>query len=299
VTFAGNITVDGLVVGTIDASLVGDEEFTPNLDGYEPAGRADEGLHGDHPQAAPPSPEPAPHAPHPRGRTHHDDTAPVPPPAREHHERRRPLSRDRSMVEEPSGEVHPRAVPPGRDYAPSSRGRPFNQGSEETDAAIRGAARYAGVDVNTMRSIASIESEMNPASNAYKRTKYKGLFQIGSRGPGNEWERFGEGNIYSAQDNAMATARMFRANKSQFRHHFGRDPTDAELYMMHQQGLGFYTRGAMTNISGNPYPGMHGPQTHESFEAGWGAEVARRKAMFSARRGSQEANDLAEGVAPP
>jgi len=52
--------------------------------------------------------------------------------------------------------------------------------------------------------------------------------------------------------------------------------------MMHQQGLGFYTRGAMTNIGGNPYPGMHGEQTHESFEAGWGREVSRRKARFEA-----------------
>jgi hypothetical protein len=54
--------------------------------------------------------------------------------------------------------------------------------------------------------------------------------------------------------------------------------------MMHQQGLGFYTRGAMTNIRGNPYPGMRGPQTHESFEAGWGREIERRAARFSADR---------------
>jgi hypothetical protein len=64
---------------------------------------------------------------------------------------------------------------------------------------------------------------------------------------------------------------------------FGRDPTDTEMYMMHQQGLGFYTRGAMTNIGGNPYPGMRGPQTHESFEAGWGRSLARGRAGFEAR----------------
>ena len=130
-----------------------------------------------------------------------------------------------------------------------------------------------------MRSIASIESGMNPSSNANRSTQYKGLYQVGRE----EWRRFGgEGNIYSARDNAMATGRMFEANRNQFRSHFGREPTDTELYMMHQQGLGFYTRGAMTNIGGNPYPGMHGEQTHESFEAGWGREVSRRKARFEA-----------------
>jgi hypothetical protein len=89
---------------------------------------------------------------------------------------------------------------------------------------------------------------------------------------------------------------MFDANRSQFRQHFGRDPTDTELYMMHQQGLGFYTRGAMTNIGGNPYPGMHGPQTHESFEAGWGRELARRKAGFA---GAHPDPALEGSITPP
>jgi hypothetical protein len=53
--------------------------------------------------------------------------------------------------------------------------------------------------------------------------------------------------------------------------------------MMHQQGLGFYTRGAMTNIQGNlPRSERGRPQTHESFEAIWGREVARHKANFEA-----------------
>jgi hypothetical protein len=119
---------------------------------------------------------------------------------------------------------------------------------------------------------------MVPSSNANRPTQYKGLYQIGR----DEWNRSGQGgNIYSAHDNAMAAARLFVENKRQFSDRFGREPTDTELYLMHQQGLGFYTRGAMTNIAGNPYPGMHGPQTHESFESGWGREVARRKAAFA------------------
>lgn len=149
----------------------------------------------------------------------------------------------------------------------------------ETDAAIRDAAKVAGVDVNTMRGIASIESDMNAGSNRNRRTQYKGLYQLNRA----EFGRNGSGNIYNAHDNAMAAGRMFAADKANFRKHFDRDPTDRELYMMHQQGLGFYTRGAMTNIRGNSYPGMHGPQTHQSFEAGWGRELERRARGFAER----------------
>ena len=64
--------------------------------------------------------------------------------------------------------------------------------------------------------------------------------------------------------------------------------------MMHQQGRGFYSRGSMTNIGGNPYPGMRGPQTHESFEAGWGREIERRAARNQLDN-SQVASTKVEG----
>lgn len=172
-------------------------------------------------------------------------------------------------------------APTGATYNGGAAGKLVSRGSAETDKAIVDAAKAHHLDPNTMRAIASIESGMDPTSNAHRKTQYKGLFQMGSRGPKSEWARFGAGgNIYSARDNAMAAARMFSANRAQFRERYGRDPTDAELYMMHQQGLGFYTRGAMTNVRGNPYPGMHGEQSHKTFEAGWGRELARRKAAF-------------------
>jgi hypothetical protein len=254
---AGIITVDGTVIGVVEISLSDEADFTPDVSGYEPMGRADEGLGG-----ASPGLGAAPGQGHPHGH------------------QRTPL---------PAGDQQPRhgghrhgpghfnRVPSGQTYSAQPGGRPFTQGSAETDRAIERAARYAGRDPDTMRGIASIESSMNPSSNATRPTQYKGLYQIGH----NEWQRFGQGNIYSAEDNAMSAARMFRENSNQFRQHFGREPTDTEIYMMHQQGLGFYTRGAMTNIQGNPYPGMRGPQTHESFEAGWGRELARRKAGFA------------------
>ena len=180
------------------------------------------------------------------------------------------------------GERVPRRVPPSglrrtSDYAatPAATTMP-RTATNDTDAAIRSAATVAGVDVNTMRAIASVESGMNPASNRHARTQYKGLYQLGRE----EWARHGRGDIYNAGDNAAATARMFTDHRARFRGVYGREPTDRELYMIHQQGLGFYTRGAMTNIGGNPYPGMRGPQTHASFEAGWGREIERRRAAF-------------------
>ncbi|MGX9431761.1 peptidoglycan recognition protein family protein [Bradyrhizobium sp. LeoA1S1] len=127
-----------------------------------------------------------------------------------------------------------------------------------------------------MKGIASIESDMNPSAGA--RGSHKGLFQIS----GDEWNRFakpGE-NILSAKDNAAVAGRLFEANRAAFRKAMGRDPTDKELYMMHQQGMGHFTRGALTNVHGNRYPGMHGAQTPESFREGWGRELARRKAQF-------------------
>jgi hypothetical protein len=165
-------------------------------------------------------------------------------------------------------------------------------GSGETDAAIRAAAQASGVDVNTMRGIASIESDMNPGSNRSRHTQYKGLYQLGHE----EWRRHGSGNIYNAHDNAMAAARLFEANKAQFRARTGRDPTDRELYLMHQQGPGFYSRGAMTNIRGNPYPGMRGPQTHQSFEAGWGRELERRRNAFGAKNSKPSADQGSRGA---
>jgi hypothetical protein len=157
------------------------------------------------------------------------------------------------------------------------------------------AARAHNFDPNLFRAAADIESGMNPSSNAHRATQYKGLYQLGH----DEWRRFGaDGNIYSAHDNAMAAARAWDANRSQFRKHFGRDPTDAELYLMHQQGLGFYTRGAMTNIGGNLPPSARTPQnmTHEGFESWWGRRLARGKAAFQARDGAKAEADKPKDV---
>jgi hypothetical protein len=159
---------------------------------------------------------------------------------------------------------------------PQMRGTPA-RGTPEVTSAIADASRAYGLDPSTMTAIASIESSMKPESNREKATQYKGLFQIGR----DEWRRYGEGDRYDARDNAMAAARMLADHQAWFREQYGRNPSDAELYMMHQQGRGFYSRGAMTNIAGNAFPGMRGPQNQHTFESGWGRELERRKRLLS------------------
>jgi hypothetical protein len=167
---------------------------------------------------------------------------------------------------------------------PSRSGR-LSPGTAETNAAIEEAAGAYGFDADFMRAVASIESNMNPGIGT-NRSGYTGLYQFGA----DAWQDYGQGgDMASARDSAMAAARMFRANARQLERYLGRRPTDTELYIAHQQGAGFYWprwrgRNNMSgrNITGNPYPGMEGPQTRESFQAGWGAELERRMRYFEA-----------------
>lgn len=282
---AGTITIDGIQVGLIEISLSDEVDKLPDFEGYTPRGRAEDGLGGGERQHDDKPHHRLGHEPH--GQVHdkdqHEHKNKHHFPGHSHH----PATGKHHHPKHDHDQERISPSPKGDTYDGSSgHGKSYPQGTEETDRAIVGAAREHNLDPNFMRGIASIESSTNPSSNANKRTQYKGLYQIGH----DEWRRTGEGgNIYSAKDNARAAARLFNENGRQFRKHFGRDPTETELYMMHQQGLGFYTRGVMTNIKGNPYPGMHGPQTHETFEAGWGKEIAKRKAAFSKNHPPAEA----------
>jgi hypothetical protein len=158
------------------------------------------------------------------------------------------------------------------------------RGGGDVNEAIRATAAAAGMDPAHWKAIADIESSLDPGSNRYAATQYKGLFQIGARGQGSEWARTGQGDVYNAMDNARSAARLAQENAAGFKKSFGRDPTVGEIYLMHQQGLGFYTRGAETNFAGNMPPslrraGISNP-THEQFEQGWTQEIERRAAKF-------------------
>jgi hypothetical protein len=154
--------------------------------------------------------------------------------------------------------------------------------STSSVAAIDRAAQRHGMDPATLKGIAGIESSMNAGSNRGAATQYKGLFQIGRE----EWAQYGRGgDIYNADDNADAAARMLKDHASWFEGRYGRQPEAGELYMMHQQGRGFYSAGTLTNVAGNPYPGMRGPQTPASFEAGWTARLGREIARYGGPQG--------------
>ena len=143
----------------------------------------------------------------------------------------------------------------------------------DVEAAINATAARAGMSPDQWRAMAQIESGLKPGSNYGAGTQYKGLFNVGNRGSQSEWARHGSGNIYNPMDNARAAAELAYENNQGFKNHFGRDPTPRETYLMHQQGLGFYTNGTMTNIAGNlPASARSNPAnwTHAGFEKYWG-----------------------------
>jgi hypothetical protein len=119
---------------------------------------------------------------------------------------------------------------PTGDAVPSG-GRQF---SGNVDAAIQQAAAEAGADPGTMRAFAEIESGGRPG---VQTGSYKGLFQLSEA----EFARHGgRGDIFDPVENARAAARKLKSESDQFTAKYGRDPTGAELYMIHQQGWGGY-----------------------------------------------------------
>ena len=110
-----------------------------------------------------------------------------------------------------------------RFYEPhSTTGEPHDE--------IRQAAALYGLDLVMMMSIAKVESNFKP----HARTgSYKGLFQLSDY----EFEKYGNGSIWDARDNARAAAHMFLVQAEKFKSALGRYPDYAERYMVHQQGI--------------------------------------------------------------
>jgi hypothetical protein len=108
---------------------------------------------------------------------------------------------------------------------------------------IAWAAGDAGHNARTMKIIADLESSGKPGPNPKKKVEeHKGLFQLTDK----LFEKYGRagGNIYNAKDNTEAAMRSISANIKEFKDtkNNGRDPTQAEIYMAHQQGVGGVTR---------------------------------------------------------
>jgi hypothetical protein len=101
--------------------------------------------------------------------------------------------------------------------------------SPEVEAAISAAAQKYGVSPDTMRRFAQIESSGDPNNTT---GNYHGLFQLSN----DEFAKHGGGDIYSATDNANAAAIKLKAESADFARKYGREPTAADLYLVHQQG---------------------------------------------------------------
>jgi hypothetical protein len=95
---------------------------------------------------------------------------------------------------------------------------------------IREAASLYGLDLAMMMSIAKVESDFNPR---VRTGSYKGLFQLSDH----EFDKYGDGSIWDARDNARAAAHMMLVQAEQFRWALGHYPDFAERYMVHQQGI--------------------------------------------------------------
>jgi hypothetical protein len=123
-------------------------------------------------------------------------------------------------------EVLPWGMRPVDHYYDQLKGIPEGTPREE----IQRLAAISGLPVQMLLSFARIESSFNCKD---KTGKYKGLFQLSEF----EFNRYGRGgDIYNCRDNAVAGIHKFVVEATQFENVSGKNPTFAQLYMIHQQG---------------------------------------------------------------
>jgi hypothetical protein len=83
-----------------------------------------------------------------------------------------------------------------------------------------------------LRAIAAIESGGNARA---RKGSYHGVYQL-SRNIFREYG--GRGDIYNVHENTGVAARKLGSQQAAFFRSYGRQPTAAELYLIHQQGGG-------------------------------------------------------------
>lgn len=116
-------------------------------------------------------------------------------------------------------------------YSSKSQDRLPQASGASRDDAIGRAARASGVPESTMRMFARIESGNNPNA---KTGSYSGLFQLSE----DEFKKYGgtPGKILDPEENAAAAGRKLKAEMDRFRERNGREASDLDLYLVHQQG---------------------------------------------------------------
>jgi hypothetical protein len=103
---------------------------------------------------------------------------------------------------------------------------------------IRHAADAFGLDFGYMKAVAKIESDFDPKQ---RTGSYIGLYQLSKY----EFNRYGDGDILSPRDNAIAAAYKIIVEAELFELRTHKHPTLSDLYLIHQQGI----QGAEEHVS--------------------------------------------------
>ena len=103
---------------------------------------------------------------------------------------------------------------------------------------IRHAADAFGLDFGYMKAVAKIESDFDPKQ---RTGSYVGLYQLSKY----EFNRYGDGDILSPRDNAIAAAYKIIVEAELFELRTHKKPTLSDLYLIHQQGI----QGAEEHVS--------------------------------------------------
>ena len=103
---------------------------------------------------------------------------------------------------------------------------------------IRHAADAFGLDFGYMKAVAKIESDFDPKQ---RTGSYIGLYQLSKY----EFNRYGDGDILSPRDNAIAAAYKIIVEAELFELRTHKKPTLSDLYLIHQQGI----QGAEEHVS--------------------------------------------------
>jgi hypothetical protein len=94
------------------------------------------------------------------------------------------------------------------------------------------ATKQYGLEPDWLSTFARIESGYNPR---VRTGSYKGLFQLSD---GEFGKHGGQGDIYDPRSNTFAAAAKLRRERDAFEAKYGRRPTAADIYLIHQQGEG-------------------------------------------------------------
>jgi len=103
---------------------------------------------------------------------------------------------------------------------------------------IKRVADALGLDFGYMKAVAKIESDFDPKQ---RTGSYVGLYQLSKY----EFNRYGDGDILNARDNAVAAAYKIIVEAELFELRTHKKPTLSDLYLIHQQGI----QGAEEHVS--------------------------------------------------